>query len=107
MQPGFTKLVRADNLAAELGARAVWVKDDSGNPTHSFKDRVVAVALENARRLGFDTIACASTGNLANVSSRDSSMAPRAFCRSASVWRWAMYQWWKGWMKRPRRMVWV
>ena len=67
LQPGFTKLVRADNLAAALGAKAVWVKDDSGNPTHSFKDRVVAVALENARRLGFETIACASTGNLANA----------------------------------------
>ena len=67
LQPGFTRLVRADNLAAELGARAVWVKDDSGNPTHSFKDRVVAVALENARRLGYDTIACASTGNLAGA----------------------------------------
>jgi threonine synthase len=67
LQPGLTRLVRADNLAAELGARAVWVKDDSGNPTHSFKDRVVAVALENARRLGYDTIACASTGNLANA----------------------------------------
>ena len=67
LQPGLTKLVRADNLAAALGARALWVKDDSGNPTHSFKDRVVAVALENARRLGYDTIACASTGNLANA----------------------------------------
>lgn len=67
LQPGLTKLVRADNLAAALGARAVWVKDDSGNPTHSFKDRVVAVALENARRLGYTTIACASTGNLANA----------------------------------------
>ncbi len=67
LQPGLTRLVRADNLAAELGARAVWVKDDSGNPTHSFKDRVVAVALENGRRLGYTTIACASTGNLANA----------------------------------------
>lgn len=67
LQPGFTKLVRADNLARALGAKTVWVKDDSGNPTHSFKDRVVAVALENARRLGFETIACASTGNLANA----------------------------------------
>ncbi len=67
LQPGRTKLIRADNLAAALGARAVWVKDDSGNPTHSFKDRVVAVALENARRLGYGTIACASTGNLANA----------------------------------------
>jgi threonine synthase len=67
LQPGLTKLVRADNLAKALGARRVWVKDDSGNPTHSFKDRVVAVALENARRLGYTTIACASTGNLANA----------------------------------------
>ena len=67
LQPGLTKLVRADNLAHALGARRVWVKDDSGNPTHSFKDRVVAVALENARRLGYTTIACASTGNLANA----------------------------------------
>ncbi len=67
LQPGFTRLVRADNLAAALGARVVWVKDDSGNPTHSFKDRVVAVALENGRRLGYTTIACASTGNLANA----------------------------------------
>lgn len=67
LQPGFTRLVRADSLAAELGARVVWVKDDSGNPTHSFKDRVVAVALENGRRLGYTTIACASTGNLANA----------------------------------------
>jgi threonine synthase len=67
LQPGFTQLVRADNLAAALGAKTVWVKDDSGNPTHSFKDRVVAIALENARRLGYETIACASTGNLANA----------------------------------------
>ncbi|MBK9741220.1 MAG: threonine synthase [Actinobacteria bacterium] len=67
LRPGLTKLVRADNLAAALGVTSLWVKDDSGNPTHSFKDRVVAVALENARRLGYDTIACASTGNLANA----------------------------------------
>jgi threonine synthase len=59
--------VQADNLAQALGVRRLWVKDDSGNPTHSFKDRVVAVALENARRLGYRTIACASTGNLANA----------------------------------------
>jgi len=67
LQPGLTRLVRADNLAQALGVRRLWVKDDSGNPTHSFKDRVVAVALENARRLGYRTIACASTGNLANA----------------------------------------
>jgi threonine synthase len=66
-QPGFTHLIKADNLAKVLGMRALWIKDDSGNPTHSFKDRVVAVALENGRRLGFTTVACASTGNLANA----------------------------------------
>jgi threonine synthase len=68
LEPGFTKLVRADNLAKELGITGgLWVKDDSGNPTHSFKDRVVAVAQSAARRLGLTTIACASTGNLANA----------------------------------------
>ena len=61
-----TPLVRADNLAAELGMKTLWVKDDSANPTHSFKDRVVSVALTAASRLGFDRYACASTGNLAN-----------------------------------------
>ncbi len=64
---GFTPLVKADNLAKELGVRTVYVKDDSVcHPTFSFKDRVVAVALSKARELGFKTVACASTGNLAN-----------------------------------------
>ncbi len=68
LNPGMTKLVRADNLADVLGMTApLWVKDDSGNPTHSFKDRVVAVAQSAARRLGLTTLACASTGNLANA----------------------------------------
>jgi threonine synthase len=68
LAPGFTKLVRADNLARALGMTGgLWVKDDSGNPTHSFKDRVVAVAQSAARRLGLSTLACASTGNLANA----------------------------------------
>jgi threonine synthase len=67
LDPGWTKLVRADNLAAELGMKRLWVKDDSGNPTHSFKDRVVAVALAAARELGFTVLACPSTGNLANA----------------------------------------
>lgn len=62
---GMTRLVRADRLAAELGMRRLWVKDDSANPTHSFKDRVVSVALSAAREYGFTTVACASTGNLA------------------------------------------
>jgi threonine synthase len=63
---GCTPLIRADRLAAKLGLREVWVKNDAANPTHSFKDRVVSVAATRARELGFDTIACASTGNLAN-----------------------------------------
>ncbi|MFV2086097.1 threonine synthase [Micromonospora sp. LOL_021] len=67
LDPGFTPLVPAAALAAELGIRApLWVKDDSANPTHSFKDRVVSVALTAARTLGFSRFACASTGNLAN-----------------------------------------
>jgi threonine synthase len=68
LNPGLTRLVRADNLARALGMTGtLWVKDDSGNPTHSFKDRVVAVAQSAARRLGLGTLACASTGNLANA----------------------------------------
>ncbi|HEV7450589.1 MAG TPA: threonine synthase [Pseudonocardiaceae bacterium] len=66
-QPGMTRLIRADRLADALGLRRLWVKDDTGNPTHSFKDRVVAVALAAARQLGFRVLACPSTGNLANA----------------------------------------
>lgn len=64
---GCTRLLRADRLAAALGMRRLWIKDDTGNPTHSFKDRVVAVALAAARELGFSVLACPSTGNLANA----------------------------------------
>lgn len=65
---GFTPLVKATRLADELGVRELYIKDDSiCHPTLSFKDRVVAVALSKARELGFDTVACASTGNLANA----------------------------------------
>jgi threonine synthase len=67
MEPGCTRLVRADNLARLLGMRALWVKDERGNPTHSFKDRVVAVALAAATEMGFKVLACPSTGNLANA----------------------------------------
>jgi threonine synthase len=67
LDPGLTPLVSAPGLAARLGITApLWVKDDSANPTHSFKDRVVSVALTAARGLGFTRYACASTGNLAN-----------------------------------------
>ncbi|MEX2194348.1 MAG: threonine synthase [Thermoleophilaceae bacterium] len=67
LAPGLTPLVKADRLAERLGLREVWVKNDAANPTHSFKDRVVAVALAKARELGYEVVACASTGNLANA----------------------------------------
>ena len=67
LEPGLTPLVRADRLAERLGIGELWVKNDAANPTHSFKDRVVAVAVAKARELGFETVACASTGNLANA----------------------------------------
>jgi threonine synthase len=64
---GYTPLIKADRLAARLGIRELWIKNDTVNyPTLSFKDRVVSVALSRARELGFDVVACASTGNLAN-----------------------------------------
>jgi threonine synthase len=66
-QVGFTPLIKADRLAKALGIRELWIKNDAVNyPTLSFKDRVVSVALSRARELGFTTVACASTGNLAN-----------------------------------------
>ena len=78
-EPGYTRLVDAQNLARELGLRKLWVKDDSGNPTHSFKDRVVASALSATRELGMKVFACPSTGNLANAVA---SAAARAGIRS-------------------------
>jgi threonine synthase len=68
LEPGLTPLVKAGRLAERLGTGAeIWVKNDAANPTHSFKDRVVAVAIAKAQELGFETVACASTGNLANA----------------------------------------
>jgi threonine synthase len=67
LEPGFTRLLEAKNLAAELGLTRLWVKDDSTNPTNSFKDRVVACALSAAREFGSKVFACPSTGNLANA----------------------------------------
>jgi threonine synthase len=68
LEPGLTPLLRGDRLAERLGLDAeLWIKNDAANPTHSFKDRVVAVAVAKARELGFETVACASTGNLANA----------------------------------------
>jgi threonine synthase len=62
---GFTPLVKADNLGRELGLDSLYIKNDCLNPTYSFKDRPVSVAVSKAREFGFDTVACASTGNLA------------------------------------------
>ena len=67
MEPGFTRLLRVANLGRELGIDNLWVKDDSTNPTNSFKDRVVACALSAARELDAKVLACPSTGNLANA----------------------------------------
>ncbi len=67
LNSGYTPLLKADNLAKELGVEELYIKDDTvAHPTLSFKDRVVAVALTKAREFGFDTVACASTGNLAH-----------------------------------------
>ena len=64
---GFTPLVRCDRLARRIGVSELYIKDDSVNhPTLSYKDRVVSVAATRAIELGFDVLACASTGNLAN-----------------------------------------
>jgi len=68
LHSGFTPLIRADNLARELGLRELWIKNDGVNmPTLSYKDRVVPVAITKAIELEFDTVGCASTGNLANA----------------------------------------
>jgi threonine synthase len=78
---GFTPLIKADRLAQRLGIRELWIKNDTVNyPSLSFKDRVVSVALSRSRELGFDTVACASTGNLANsVAANAASAGLRAY----------------------------
>ncbi|MDP6685510.1 MAG: threonine synthase [Candidatus Omnitrophota bacterium] len=73
---GFTPLIRAKNLEKALGVKELYIKDDSvSHPTLSFKDRVVAVAISKAKEFGFDTVACASTGNLANSVAAQSAVA--------------------------------
>jgi threonine synthase len=67
LAPGLTPLVPAPRLAAELGLAELYLKLDTANPTHSFKDRVVTVACAKAQELGLETLACSSTGNLANA----------------------------------------
>ncbi|HEX3873953.1 MAG TPA: pyridoxal-phosphate dependent enzyme, partial [Solirubrobacteraceae bacterium] len=77
---GCTPLIRADRLAERLGLGEVWVKNDAANPTHSFKDRVVAVAAARAKELGYEVLACASTGNLANaVAAQAAALGLRSF----------------------------
>jgi threonine synthase len=66
LNPGYTPLHRAENLAREMGLRELYIKNDSVNPTFSFKDRVVGVSVSRAVEFGFDTVGCASTGNLAS-----------------------------------------
>jgi threonine synthase len=83
LAPGLTPLVAAPRLADEVGVRALWLKLDTANPTHSFKDRVVAVACAKAQELGLTTLACSSTGNLANaVAARAAAegLAAAVFC---------------------------
>jgi threonine synthase len=76
LDAGFTPLVRARNLGRALGHSDLWVKNDAVcHPTLSFKDRVVSVALSKARELGFETVACASTGNLANSTAANAAQA--------------------------------
>jgi threonine synthase len=67
LDAGLTPLIRSERLADRLGLGEVYVKNDAANPTHSFKDRVVGVAIAKAKELGFEVVACASTGNLANA----------------------------------------
>ena len=73
---GFTPLRRADNLAKAIGMTGtLWIKDDSVNPSNSFKDRVVSVATTMARAFGYEAISCASTGNLANATAAHAAKA--------------------------------
>jgi threonine synthase len=83
---GFTPLRRAARLGAELGLPNLYLKDETRNPTHSFKDRVVSVALTKAREFGFQTVGCASTGNLAHAVAahpRPRAWLPSSSCPSA------------------------
>ena len=73
---GMTPLKKADRLASELGCKNLYIKDDSCNyPTYSYKERVVAVAITKAIEFGFDTVGCASTGNLANSTAAHAAQA--------------------------------
>src|SRR6266508_1394631 len=75
LDAGFTPLIRSERLAERLGVGEVYVKNDAANPTHSFKDRVVNVAVAKAKELDYGVVACASTGNLANALAAHASAA--------------------------------
>src|SRR5438093_10023869 len=77
---GFTPLVPAPRLGAELGISDLWLKNDTVNPTFSFKDRVVSVGLTKAREFGLKVGACASTGNLANAVAAHAAKAGMGAC---------------------------
>src|ERR1044072_7677883 len=78
LEPGLTPLLRADRLAERIGLDAeLWIKNDAANPTHSFKDRVVAVAVAKARELGFKTVASAPTGHPPHTVARHPAAASR------------------------------
>ena len=81
---GFTPLRRATNLAARLGLETLWIKDDSVNPSNSFKDRVVTIAITMARAFGFEAVSCASTGNLANATAAHAAKAGHGLLRVRS-----------------------
>src|SRR5215207_338712 len=85
LQTGWTPLVRADRLAERLGIGEVWIKNETANPTHSFKDRVVSIALARAIELGFDTVACPSTCSSPATSSRRRSSPPAPTVRGSSA----------------------
>ncbi len=81
LHSGWTPLVKADRLAKHLGVRELYIKDDSANyPSFSYKDRVVAVAITKAVEFGFDTVSCASTGNLAHAVSAHAAAAGLDAC---------------------------
>ncbi|MCW5879609.1 MAG: threonine synthase [Anaerolineae bacterium] len=87
---GFTPLLRADRLGRALGLKHLYIKNDTVNPTYSFKDRVVSMAISKAVEFGFDTIGCASTGNLANsVAAHAARAGIRAFVFIPSDLEWA------------------
>jgi threonine synthase len=91
---GFTPLVKTDNLGSELGLDHLYIKNDCLNPTYSFKDRPVSVAVTKAREFGFDTIACASTGNLAaSVAAHAAKADMKAYVLFPLVWNRA--SWWE------------